>query len=276
MATKMFDNWTDPLSESRNELVFARRNREYGAYALRRSYRKTMIMAMIISGAFFLLTAAAPKILSSLNKQEKKKKFRVDNIVLEAPKPLKDEPEPPPPPPPPQQEAPKLETQKFVVPVINEEAVDPEPPPVQQEINTNIGKEDQEGEKDNTQSMSGTGNIPVDTEPEGPLEVVQVQAMPKGGINKFYQFVQEKFEYPERCQSEGINGYVLLKFVVDVDGSISDVKPIETTADCPEFTKEAIRVLLAAPRWTPAQNGGKPVKAYRKIPIKLEVSEEEY
>jgi protein TonB len=168
-----------------------------------------------------------------------------------------------------------VETQKFVVPVINEEAVDPEPPPVQQEINTNIGKEDQEGEKDNTQSMSGSG-VPTEAEPEGPLEIVQVQAMPKGGINKVYQFVQEKFEYPERCQSEGINGYVLLKFVVDVDGSISDVKPIETTADCPEFTKEAIRVLLAAPKWTPAQNGGKPVKAYRKIPIKLEVAEEEY
>jgi TonB family protein len=112
-------------------------------------------------------------------------------------------------------------------------------------------------------------------ESELPLELVQVQAMPKGGINKFYQFVQEKFQYPERCQKKGINGYVLLKFVVDVDGSISDVKPVETTMDCPEFTKEAIRVLLASPYWTPARNGGKPVKAYRKIPIKLEIGEED-
>jgi periplasmic protein TonB len=275
MANPIFDKWTDPLSESRNELVFARRNREYGAYVLRRGYRKTMIMAMIISGVFFVLTAAAPKIVSSLGaKEQKKKKFRVDNIVLEAPKPLKDEPEPPPPPPPPQAEQPQVQTQKFVVPVINEQAQDPEPPPVQQEIQTNVGKEDKEGEKDNTQTMT-TGPVSTGNEDnDKPLDVVQVQANFKGGINRFYQYVERTFVYPERCQSEGINGYVMLRFVVDIDGSISDVKAIETTADCPEFTKEAIRVLMASPKWTPAQNNGKPVKAYRKIPIKLEVSDE--
>jgi TonB family protein len=105
-----------------------------------------------------------------------------------------------------------------------------------------------------------------------PLEVVQVEAQPKGGLSTFYYYVLTHFEYPERCQSAGINGYVTLKFVVDVDGSISDVVAIEKTDACEEFTKEAIRVLISGPKWTPAQNGGKAVKAYRKIPIRLEVA----
>jgi protein TonB len=273
MADKLFDSWTSPLSESRNELVFANRNRSYGAYQLRRTYRNTLVLAMLVSGAVFLIVTGTPKIIDLINGPEvKKKKFKVTNVTLEAPKPLKDEPTPPPPPPPPEQEAPKVKTQKFVVPVINEEARDPEPPPVNTNIDANVSNENQEGIEDNTQS--GNGDKPVETD-AGPLEVVQVEAQPKGGLNKFYDYVSTHFEYPERCQSEGINGYVMLKFVVDVDGSISNVVAIEKTAECEEFTKEAIRVLLAAPKWTPAQNGGKPVKAYRRIPIRLEVALDE-
>lgn len=273
MADKLFDSWTSPLSESRNELVFANRNRSYGAYQLRRSYRNTLILAMLISGAVFLVVTGTPKIIDIINgPDKKKKKFKVTNVTLEAPKPLKDEPTPPPPPPPPEQEAPKVKTQKFVVPVINEEARDPEPPPVNTDINANISDETQEGIEDEGQ-VQGTGDKPVEVD-AGPLEVVQVEAQPKGGLSKFYDYVMNHFEYPERCQSEGINGYVMLKFVVDVDGSISNVVAIEKTDECEEFTKEAIRVLLSAPKWTPAQNGGKAVKAYRKIPIRLEVGED--
>ncbi len=126
-------------------------------------------------------------------------------------------------------------------------------------------------QSDTNSNRSPAGPASVDSSADTIVTAPDVRAMPKGGMNAFYGFVAENFTYPKRCQSKGINGYVLLMFVVEVDGSISDVKPIETTATCPEFAEEAIRVLLAAPKWTPAQKNGKPVKSYRKMPIKLEV-----
>ena len=74
MAEKLFDSWTSPLSESRNELVFANRNRSYGAYQLRRTYRNTLVLAMLVSGAVFLIVTGTPKIIDILNGPEQKKK----------------------------------------------------------------------------------------------------------------------------------------------------------------------------------------------------------
>lgn len=99
---------------------------------------------------------------------------------------------------------------------------------------------------------------------------VDKQAQPKGGMTAFYGYLMKKFNYPKRCQAAGISGYVLLRFVVNTDGSISDVTAMESSAACPEFAEEAIRVLLASGKWTPAEKNGKPVKSYRKMPIKFE------
>lgn len=118
-----------------------------------------------------------------------------------------------------------------------------------------------------TQDLSAQS---AETDSMGCVLSVDQQAQPKGGMAAFYGYVMEKFNYPKRCQAARISGYVLLRFVVDTDGSISNVTAIESTAACPEFAEEAIRVLLASPKWIPAQSKGKPAKAYRKIPIKFE------
>ena len=85
--------------------------------------------------------------------------------------------------------------------------------------------------------------------------------------------MQREFQYPVRCQDEGINGSVVLRFIVDSKGKISDIKVIEDTKTCPEFTTEAIRILQKSPRWVPGQNNGRFIKSYREIPIKLSVQE---
>ena len=103
--------------------------------------------------------------------------------------------------------------------------------------------------------------------------IVQVKAIFVGGESRFRHFVFENFEYPMRCYEEGINGRVVLRFMVDETGKISNVKAIEETNGCPEFTAEAIRVLKKSPRWIPGQNNGKFVKSYREIPITVSLSD---
>ena len=101
---------------------------------------------------------------------------------------------------------------------------------------------------------------------------VRIKANFPGGEAAFRAYVAEMFVYPQRCQDEGLNGYVMLRFIVDEAGRISSVEAIEESKSCPEFTKEAIRVLKNSPRWVPGQNNGKFVKSWRQIPIRLNIS----
>ena len=91
-------------------------------------------------------------------------------------------------------------------------------------------------------------------------------------MKKFSALIADNFKYPTRCKSEGINGYVLLKFIVELDGSLSNFEVIEDTKACPEFAKEAIRVMKKSPKWKPAMKNGAPIRHFRLLPIKLEVA----
>jgi TonB family protein len=104
------------------------------------------------------------------------------------------------------------------------------------------------------------------------IPVAQIKANFPGGEAAFRAYVAEMFVYPQRCLDEGINGYVMLRFIVDEAGRISSVQAIEESKSCPEYTKEAIRVLKNSPRWVPGQNNGKFVKSWREIPIQLNIS----
>ena len=68
---------------------------------------------------------------------------------------------------------------------------------------------------------------------------------------------------------DGISGSVKLRFVVNVQGNISDIKVLEENKSCPEFTKEAIRVIRQSPKWIPAQIKGKSVNSWMMIPVRF-------
>jgi protein TonB len=111
-----------------------------------------------------------------------------------------------------------------------------------------------------------------DTFENGIIETVDIRASFLGGQEKFIEYVTNTFQYPIRCQDDDINGFVILKFMVDEIGRISRVSAIEETPNCPEFTTEAIRVLKKSPQWIPGQLNGVPVKSWNEITIKLNVS----
>jgi periplasmic protein TonB len=94
---------------------------------------------------------------------------------------------------------------------------------------------------------------------------VEEPASPKGGIAAFYKFVNDKIKYPAQARRMGIEGRVFVEFVIDKDGSISDVKFVKGIgASCDE---EAVRVVKSAPAWTPGKQRGKPVKQRMVLPI---------
>ena len=272
-AFSLFDyyvnrSWEAITSVSRNEAVFAHRNREYGAYVLRSGYNKrmTLILAGLVAfaGAAFLVTF----IIKNLPKEQiKKPKVSEKNFTIEAPK--EDVPPPPPPdvPPPP----PVSQTIAFIAPVAEDEYVEEELPSQTQLENTAISTETNEGDEvwgiPNDQD-DGPGL--VDTKPEVPEEVVDVaeeDAEFPGGYDKLNAFINSTLNYPDEAIELGVKGRVVVRFVVEKDGRVSNASVERPIAECPACNKEALNVINKMPNWTPAKNAGRPVRLWVRVPI---------
>ena len=95
--------------------------------------------------------------------------------------------------------------------------------------------------------------------------IVEEPASPKGGMPAFYKYIGDKMKYPAQARRMGIEGKVFVEFVIGKDGSISDVKAVKGIgAGCDE---EAVRVVQAAPSWSPGKQRGKSVKQRMVLPI---------
>lgn len=271
VLSKVFNRWNSPEAQSRLDLVFENRFKDYGAYQVRLLFRKSQSIATLAACALAVLLASAPQIIASLSEREAKerKTIKIVTNLDDIESPIEEDEKP--------KEPPKLKEpepiaqQAYVAPRINPDAQDDAPinPP---DVVSNTGVKNVEGVLDPTAPDLGSGEAgPIKGDDEGPTANVAVKAAFPGGEAAFRDYVGNEFQYPVRCQDEGINGSVVLRFVVDQSGKISRVTAIEETKSCPEFTEEAIRVLKRSPRWIPGQNKGRFVVSWREIPIRLTV-----
>lgn len=91
-----------------------------------------------------------------------------------------------------------------------------------------------------------------------------------GDINKFGAWVAKNIKYPITASDNGIQGTVSLQFVVERNGSISNVKVLRGVEK--SIDAEAVRVVMSSPKWVPAKNGRKPVRIYVNLPVKFELN----
>jgi len=97
------------------------------------------------------------------------------------------------------------------------------------------------------------------------FNIVEQQAEFKGGMKKFYEYVAKKMKYPPQARRMGIEGKVYVQFVVERDGSITDVQVIRgIAAGCDQ---EAMKVIRESPKWNPGKQRGRAVRVRRVIPI---------
>jgi periplasmic protein TonB len=95
--------------------------------------------------------------------------------------------------------------------------------------------------------------------------IVEEQPVPGGGFQAFYQFVAENLKYPPRASRMGIEGRVFVQFVVEKDGSLTDIQVVRGIGGgCDE---EAMRVISIAPKWNPGKQRGRPVRVRMVLPV---------
>lgn len=251
------------------DIVFEGRNKAYGAYELRKDDSKTTFRALVIGALVFGLAVSAPLIISLIPDMSSDD-ASLDQKIVTIKLPPKEQPKdlPPPPPPPP-----KVDQVKFVKPVVakTEEIVE-EPPKVEEIKDKKLGDETIKGDPDAPITVEPVGNgKEVVEEDNNVYNSAGIEVKPEypGGLAKFYSFIKNNYQAPDE---EGLKGKVIVSFVVEKDGSLTDIKVLK---DIGYGTgTEAIRVLKKCARWTPAEQNGKKVRCSYQIPIAIETASE--
>ena len=268
----------DLISRDWTEMVFEGRNKEYGAYRLRKNAGKRnlyslitiFIAALAIWGGISLVkfvesrtkTVAQTSVaeLSALNQPKKKAEVKQQQKVkLEQPEKVVER---------------VKSSVKFTAPVIKkDDEVKPEDElKTQDELmntKTAIGALDVKGNDDANGEVLKIKEAVAQPEPKPEVEKVfdVVEQMPSfpGGPSALMEWFSNNVKYPVVAQENGVQGRVVVSFVVERDGSITDVKVVRGVD--PSLDREASRVVRAMPRWIPGKQNGSAVRVKYNVPV---------
>ena len=113
--------------------------------------------------------------------------------------------------------------------------------------------------------VAAAGPVVEDVDDNRILEVPEVMASYPGGDEALYKWLNDHIKYPSRAQDQGIQGRVIVKFVVEKDGSIGNVQITRSPDE--DLSKEATRVIKMMPKWKPARQGTRTVRSYFNLPV---------
>lgn len=268
----------DLISGEWTELVFAGRNQAYGAYKLRQGTGKRNVIS-IIAVVCLIIACQVGLTIKKAADAEAAKRAAMNQAVelskLEQPKKaevkqkqVKVEPE-------------KVVEQvkssiKFTAPVIKKDSeVKPEDELKTQdqimETKTAIGSFDVKGNNDVNGEVLKAKEVIAQPEPPKHEEESKVfdvvEQMPSfpGGNGALLEYLASHVKYPVVAQENGVQGRVIVSFVVEKDGSITDVRVVRSVD--PSLDREAARVVSSMPRWTPGKQNGSAVRVKYNVPV---------
>jgi protein TonB len=247
-----------------DDLLFASRNREYGAYQLRKKYNTVVIggifFACVIGSAAvilpFVLNPPSEHIISGGN--------RYVQVTMENLKPPDEEVYIPTVPPPPESKH-LEEIVRYVPPVVVDTVITVEKPtPSNDELLANTS--DNQAETNNTGHGNELISGDVGSGEGDAFFLVEIMPSFRGGdLNKFREWIQKRANYPQEAIEKKIRGTVFLSFVVERDGSVSNINVIKGVN--PLLDNEAVKVISESPKWNPGLQRGQPVRVRYLIPL---------
>ncbi len=261
------------------DIIFDGRNKVYGAYDLRKNYNKRIIIALFVTVSLCGIAYGSSRFLSMFSKPVVTSVMNVSDVQLEqVDMEQPHEETPPPPPPPPQEPPPKIEMRQFTtLAIVNDNEVkENERPPIVSELDdVKIGSRNEEGTKDlgivaPPISDDRRGVIDAPERPkkddDEPFISVQIESQYPGGPAAWMRFLTKTLSnnYPEDAAEKEIQGTVVVQFIVDKEGNVSN---IESLSGPEELRKTAEMAIKKSGKWEPAIQNGMKVKSYKKQPI---------
>ena len=265
------------------DMVFAGKNKEYGAYKLRKgtSGRNIKSLLILVIAAALVGGFLAWKVIEQKQAEEQQAYMEAMELAKLQKQAEKEKKKP-------EKVQPKVEmkkeipvareTQKFTAPVIKKDELVKEENQVKQmdqlDAKVAVGTENKEGVKDRTvEAVRSEIAVAAPPPPPAPKPEVAtkvfdvVEEMPSfpGGQGALMQYLASNIKYPVVAQENGVQGRVIVSFVVERDGSISDVK-VARSVD-PSLDREAQRVVKSMPRWSPGKQNGSTVRVKYTVPV---------
>lgn len=268
----------DLIDNSWVELVFENKNKAYGAYQLRKETGKRNVKAMIIvfatiaaiifaAWAKVAIENAMPKKVAIETDVELSKLAQKKEAKVERKEPVKVEME--------QKVVEKVKSSvKFTAPEIkNDKDVKPEDELKSQDdlakTNTAIGSFDVKGNDEAEGEVLKAKEVIAEEKPKEEetkvFDVVEQMPQFPGGQQALFEYLSKNIKYPVIAEENGVQGRVIVTFVVERDGSITDVKVVKSVD--PSLDKEAQRVVKAMPHWIPGKQNGSAVRVKYTVPV---------
>ena len=262
-----------------DQMVFEDRERGYGAFFLRKKYPLHLMIGTILIGFIALTGTFVPLLAKQLGwvKEKEKVKFVQVKISMdELPPPPPMDEEKPPPPPPPKVPPPQVKTVAFQIPEpVPEEEIDPDEPQTIATVEElqdapNLGFENKEGDDAGvvfTGEVDGDGDVPqviVDNEPKID-EFISVEQEP-APVNM--DDIQKLIGYPQIARDAGIQGQVVVRVLVDKKGRYSKHRIVK---EIHPILAEAVEKHISKLNFTPAIQGGRPIKFWVNIPFNFKL-----
>ncbi len=272
----------DLTSREWREIVFEGKNKDFGAYKRRESsparHTKAIVWVVICVAIILVLLILSVSGVFSKPEEEQITTATVQEIATVET----------------EEEEIEEEEEQFQMPE-PEEVVAPEEVANQQQVTDLLIVEDEKIEEDkqvknqedvlNNEAAVGAVDITEGTndlnkiivkeeviaapkvEEEQPMNIAMVEQKPEfnGGEAAMYKWLSENIVYPSAASEEGVQGRVVVEFVVGKDGSITNVRVLRPRH--PALDKEAVRVVKAMPKWIPGRNNGQPVKVTYTLPV---------
>ena len=265
------------------EMVFAGKNKEYGAYQLRKgtSGRNIKALLILVIAAALVGGFLAWKVIEQKQAEEQQAYMEAMELAKLQQQAKKEEKkkEPVMPKIEPKKEIPVArETQKFTAPVIKKDELVKEENQVKQmdklDEKVAVGTENKEGTKSRlAEAVRSDIAVAAPPPPPAPKPEVSnkvfdvVEEMPHfpGGPAALQAFLSSNTKYPVVAQENGVQGRVIVSFVVERDGSITDVRVVRSVD--PSLDREASRVVRSMPRWSPGKQNGSTVRVKYTVPV---------
>lgn len=253
------------------DILFEGRNKEYGAYDLRKTYNRRLFKSIAVTGAVIVMLFVGGIVSGRGTKKLAAAPYVFDDTLIA----VKEPDVTPPTPPPPKIEVPPVATIQWTKPKIVPDDEKPDPPPTVDELDNNVKISTKtavgDGDADIVAPPASTGNTgvveaPKKVEDDAPFTVVEIESSFPGGNEAWARFLNKNLHYPEDAQNNEIQGIVLVQFIVDEKGNVSDVRAVSG----PEqggLREEAVRVIKKSGNWTVAIQNGRHVKSYKRQPI---------
>ncbi|GHU69848.1 cell envelope biogenesis protein TonB [Bacteroidia bacterium] len=260
----------DLTSQKWLSLVFEGKNKEYGAYALRNDSSNRHLKSLIIVTLVGLLAVFLPNIIQAVIPEGSEQittteEVNVVDINTEVPEEnqIKEIENVPPPPA-------LRETIQFTPPVIAHDDEVTEEIVNQQDLTETtaaISVATVEGGSKDGVDIADLQDHKVVIQEEKPEIFNHVEVMPSfpGGDKEMMRWLSENIKYPTVAQEQGIQGRVILRFVVKPDGTVDNVE-VQRSLD-PSLDKEAVRVVKKMPKWVPGKQNGNAVYVYYTLPV---------